>query len=69
MCSPAHGPLPAHFSYVTLSRATSLDSLVLLRPFPIRLIQQPPHEDIQLELKRLNLLEETTLANYYQFRQ
>jgi hypothetical protein len=39
----ASGKLSHHYAYSALSRATSLDSIFLLRPFRIKIIQEAPH--------------------------
>ncbi len=43
LTEPASGKLPQHYAYSALSRATSLDSILILRPFRLKVIQESPH--------------------------
>ncbi|KAI9059961.1 hypothetical protein FKP32DRAFT_1538041, partial [Trametes sanguinea] len=42
--------------YVMLSRATSLDGIIILRPFPYAKISCRQSEDVRNELTRLDIL-------------
>ena len=62
LTEPAYGKLPQHYAYSALSRATSLDSILILRPFRLKVIQESPHIDMLEELDRLEKIETTTLS-------
>ncbi|CAF0943298.1 unnamed protein product [Didymodactylos carnosus] len=40
-------------TYVPISRFTSLEAMVILRPFPRSILNQKPHPDMKAELQRL----------------
>jgi hypothetical protein len=46
LTEPITGKLPQHYAYSALSRATCLDSIIILRPFRIKVIQESPHTDL-----------------------
>ncbi|KAF8192008.1 hypothetical protein K438DRAFT_1590500 [Mycena galopus ATCC 62051] len=50
--------------YVMLSRAKSLDSVFILRPFRQKVIQCHPSEDVRNEFKRLDILCHQTKMKY-----
>ena len=50
--------------YVMLSRATSLQGVIILRPFSIKRITCRRSEDMRNEIKRLTKLEQKTTAAY-----
>jgi hypothetical protein len=62
LAEPTSGTLPANYAYTALSRATSLNSIVILRPFRIHVIKQQPHPDLLDELRRLELIETSSIA-------
>ena len=51
-------PDPAQ-TYVPISRFTSLEAMVILRPFPRSILNQNPHPDMIAELQRLQLIDST----------
>ncbi len=50
-------PIDTRFAYVALSRVKSLEDLVLLRPFPISVLQATRPKDLIAQEKRLKNLE------------
>ena len=54
---PPSGKLDASYAYVSLSRAKSLQDIVILRPFSINILNKKHSDDYWLELNRLFKLE------------
>ena len=53
---PPLGSLPTHYAYVALSRAQCLNNVLILRPFPIEVLQHKPNEHLISEMIRLEAL-------------
>ncbi len=61
---PPHGiPIEPSFAYVPLSRVRSLQDLIILRPFPITVLQGRRPDDLIAQDKRFNEMDKMT-QNY-----